>query len=1104
MNMRKIIAVLAAVLMLCSVIPMSAISVSAANLVSNGTFESDTSGWGKSTNTVVETEDGALKATHADDWAYVYTTVSLTPNTNYVLTFRAKASVGGFKVNFNDTSWKSASATVPSLEPSITTEWKEYELYFNSAAYSKLMLFFQSNQYGSAAQTIWLDDVSVSVDSSNYGTNDGYIRNGNFETGTANPWVLGDNATIVEDPTNSGQGYVVQSDESGSAKDLFSQSFLNLQAETYYKLSFKVYCYNTRTDNAFYVTFPSKVTDWTADVGNSGMGSALGNNKAYIARINVYGKTSAWYDVSITFNTGTLTAMLVKFQNYRASGGQYYFDDIKLTSMSDNEPSFDGYIKNGDFETGDLTGWTNVNGSVAEEDGNSYLVSTAPNKYNNAVYQIVNVEANTNYAISFKVKSAADSGTARLYAGTGTGNTGAVNTTYSWSVTPTWKTITVEFNSGSNTQLYINLCQGKDGGGELYFDDILMWEAKDPSYDGYITNGDFETGTATGVKTASQTYVSSLAAKDGNFGLYMINSAGNWGGVASWTFAVETGATYRFEVDMKAVSKGVNYTLWQDNSSSGVKYFSGYFATAAWTHIEKEFVATSDTAYFNVNGGNTGVSEEVYLDNLKITLVKSAHTCEFVGSVTKVPSCTEDGVMTYACTCGEGTYTEAIPAIGHSYNATETIDPDCVNGGYTVYVCSNCGHSYTDDETAALGHTYTTETTPADCVNDGLIVYTCSCGDTYTEAIPAAHTYEDDCAEYCSICEEGYRTAPHTLTYVEGYVPADCSEEGWDEYWFCAECRACYGDAEGTWQVNPAWMYYTGEHVRPEGAIPCAVVACELCGEDTYGEACTRPEDVPACQDAECVYCGDLIWGEGHSYGYDEETWESLIPLCQPGDCIYCGEHLEKIYDCENGAWASCSYDGECSYGCGKQYPADGNHMFEDGVTACDGGLCWLCWNEIEAADHVYDNEFDKTCNICGEANPDAEELYEGTGNSAMELDNGLGGLAFRFSLAIDGVAIAENRVTLADYSNATLGGNKVLKVGAIATNGVSSVDIEAKYITDLAADSIQFAVRIINIAEENFGRDITVTPYVTVEIGGEEVTFYGEEYVNSYSAVLG
>ena len=228
---------------------------------------------------------------------------------------------------------------------------------------------------------------------------------------------------------------------------------------------------------------------------------------------------------------------------------------------------------------------------------------------------------------------------------------------------------------------------------------------------------------------------------------------------------------------------------------------------------------------------------------------------------------------------------------------------------------------------------------------------------------PAGHTYDSNCDFDCNACGE-YRDAPHTLTtHVEAVVPANCQEQGHNEYWVCEDCGGYFmsNGAGGYYETNPAWMYYTGEHVRPEGAAGCAVVTCELCGGDSYGtDACVRDESTPACQNGTCVNCGGTVYGEGHSYGYDED-YNSLIPLCQEGDCIYCGEHLDYIYECENGSYAPCSVDGECVYGCGKQYPATGVHAIDD---PCVGGLCWQCWETIDPA-HEYTSDCDTTCENC-------------------------------------------------------------------------------------------------------------------------------------------
>ena len=66
----------------------------------------------------------------------------------------------------------------------------------------------------------------------------------------------------------------------------------------------------------------------------------------------------------------------------------------------------------------------------------------------------------------------------------------------------------------------------------------------------------------------------------------------------------------------------------------------------------------------------------------------TVHAHAYTATVTTAATCTTPGVRTYACACGES-YTEEIPAMGHSYVRTEE------NGNY-VYTCSACGDSYTE------------------------------------------------------------------------------------------------------------------------------------------------------------------------------------------------------------------------------------------------------------------------------------------------------------------------------------------------------------------------------------------------------------------------
>ena len=85
----------------------------------------------------------------------------------------------------------------------------------------------------------------------------------------------------------------------------------------------------------------------------------------------------------------------------------------------------------------------------------------------------------------------------------------------------------------------------------------------------------------------------------------------------------------------------------------------------------------------------TGVAEgatRTVIGGVRYAVTVHAHA--YTATVTTAATCTTPGVRTYACACGES-YTEEIPATGHSYVRTEE------NGNY-VYTCSVCGDSYSE------------------------------------------------------------------------------------------------------------------------------------------------------------------------------------------------------------------------------------------------------------------------------------------------------------------------------------------------------------------------------------------------------------------------
>lgn len=137
-----------------------------------------------------------------------------------------------------------------------------------------------------------------------------------------------------------------------------------------------------------------------------------------------------------------------------------------------------------------------------------------------------------------------------------------------------------------------------------------------------------------------------------------------------------------------------------------------------------------------------------------------SHIHNYVGEVTKEPTCTEAGEKTYTCDCGDS-YTESIDPTGHHYENGE---------------CTNCGEKDPDHE-----HSYTEEITKQPtCTEEGEKTYTCICGDSYTEKIPATgHHFVDG---ECEDCGEKDPIA-HTHSYKEEVTKEPtCTEAGEKTY----------------------------------------------------------------------------------------------------------------------------------------------------------------------------------------------------------------------------------------------------------------------------------------------------------------------------------
>ena len=181
---------------------------------------------------------------------------------------------------------------------------------------------------------------------------------------------------------------------------------------------------------------------------------------------------------------------------------------------------------------------------------------------------------------------------------------------------------------------------------------------------------------------------------------------------------------------------------------------------AAGTTIEKKphTVGTTATciskAVCSVCGENFG---EVDATNHVHTTVKNR----------KEATCTQTGYTgdTYCTDCNKLLETsKELAALGHDYKATVTKQPTTAEEGIRTYTCTRCSSSYTEsiaklpDEQHT--HNYTGSITKeATCTEAGVRTYTCSCGDSYTENIPATgHSYVSKVTKAATTTEEGIMT----------------------------------------------------------------------------------------------------------------------------------------------------------------------------------------------------------------------------------------------------------------------------------------------------------------------------------------------------------
>ena len=641
MKMRKLIAILSAVMMLCALLPVGAVSAAEAVLFDDFS-DGNTDGWNCSETIVVD--NGAMKWTTAS-WQNLYYNIKVAANTDYVLTFKMKATKARtVEFKFLNGSWGSSGIT--SYPSTSATEWTDYSYEFNSGSNTGLVLLLQSH----SAMDIYLDDIKIAEpeleqpdepETPDEPTISNVLTNGDFETGNLNGWSSYSGTTVTSAKVHGGN-YAMTSGNTASKYQTMTKQVFAVTPNTDYTLTFWCYYEGSNAQPSFYT--------YIQDSSSNNLTSKTTYPSA----------SGAWEEVTVTFNSGDLTSIVLYVKNRTAEdGGTYYFDDFMIPNPVAEEPENPGEIvapvvpngnlvSNSTFETGNASGWTVYNGtavSTAKPKTGSYSLLCKGNNWNGIAHTTFTTEVGKSYQVSFwyYIDTA---GFNWKISGENTGT--SYGATWENKNLGSWQQVVVEFIA-DDTKTRINF-SGLNGSSSpvFYIDDVFAVEVLGPSNDGFIVNGDFEVGKLTGWSVHQNTVVSAEAANGSMYGVNLIGNGG-WGGMLNQSFKTTKGLKYVLTLDVKVNNYGTNMQVRNvaDDATLASKWFS-LAQNGEWATYTFEFTAISTDTYLNFCGGGGGSStggENVYVDNIKIVEIPCEHQydgpqdadCNICGNVREVP-----------------------------------------------------------------------------------------------------------------------------------------------------------------------------------------------------------------------------------------------------------------------------------------------------------------------------------------------------------------------------------------------------------------------------------------------------------------------------------
>lgn len=389
-------------------------------------------------------------------------------------------------------------------------------------------------------------------------------------------------------------------------------------------------------------------------------------------------------------------------------------------------------------------------------------------------------------------------------------------------------------------------------------------------------------------------------------------------------------------------SVGCSVTVQDSNSVN-----TSYSASTKVNIVCKHSFTKKDASAGNMKSAATCTSKAVYYYTCEYCGAKGSDTFEY-GETTdhtytkkniskdylvSAADCTKKAVYYYSCEhCGaKGTETfEAGEKAAHTYVNTVTAAnlktaADCENPAVYYKSCKNCGEKSTEtfESGKALGHTGGKATCTAKAVCD-------RCKKPYGEML--AHTYDQNKADSTFLKEA--KTCTHGSIYYKSCV---CGAKGTQTFEADDKLPHTYD------KKNTDGTYLKSKATCTAKAVYYYSCTCGAKGTETFesGEVLGHNYRTEWSKDGkghwhECTRCADKKDNAEHTPG-DAATETN------PQVCTVCGYVIAPAKGHKH------SYSSEWT----------GNPKYH-------WHKCTGCDDRSDEAEHVYDNDCDEDCNICG------------------------------------------------------------------------------------------------------------------------------------------